>query len=90
VNGPFETEAEVLDLPAVREALDAIGRATHRRGVTAEAHNYQLLADALAAAGVDLGTYDVRIAGWVSGFETTTCAVIASWITRARQAGGQQ
>jgi hypothetical protein len=83
MSGPFGTEAEVLAVPAVRELLDALRLVTHRRGVTAEQYNYQLLAGALAAAGVDLGAYDERIAGWLAGWETTTVAVIASWVTRA-------
>jgi hypothetical protein len=89
VDGPFGTEAEVLALPRVREALDAIGRSHHRRGLTAEEHNYRLLWDALTAAGVELGAYDDRIAGWLAGWETTTCAVIATWVARAHAAGGE-
>jgi hypothetical protein len=86
VNGPFQSEQDVLALPAVREALEARQRATHRRGVTGEQANLDLLAGALTAAGVETGAYDQRVMAWLAGWETTTVAVIAAWVTRA--AGG--
>lgn len=42
-----------------------------------------ILRDLLAAAGVELGAYDERIARWLAGWEWGTVAVIASWIQRA-------
>ncbi len=51
--------------------------------------NVRLLENTLHGAGVDLGKWDARILDWLSGFEPSTCAVIAGWITRAHQAGGQ-
>ncbi|MFI5973553.1 hypothetical protein [Streptomyces sp. NPDC051452] len=45
-----------------------------------------LLRDTLAAAGVDLGEYDGVIIDWLSHWEWSTVAVIASWIARAATA----
>jgi cell division protein YceG involved in septum cleavage len=45
-----------------------------------------ILRDLLAAAGVELGAYDERIATWLAGWEWGTVAVIASWIQRAATA----
>jgi hypothetical protein len=48
--------------------------------------SHQLLCEALAVAGIELGAYDHRIVAWLAGWEPATVAVIAGWITRA---GGQ-
>ena len=77
MSGPFETERQASD--AARTAVPpepgwSIIRAAGRR---------ELLTRALADAGVELGTYDERILGWLTGWEDATCAVIAGWITRA-------
>ena len=48
-------------------------------------HNLRLLLDALAAAGVYVGRYDIQIAEWLAGWEPQTVAVVAGWITRASQ-----
>lgn len=46
------------------------------------------LLDVLAAAGVELGTYDDRIARWASSaLDAGTLATIASWVKRAQEAG---
>jgi cell division protein YceG involved in septum cleavage len=45
-----------------------------------------ILRDLLAAAGVELGAYDERIATWLAGWDWSTVAVIASWIQRAATA----
>ena len=37
--------------------------------------------------GVELGTWDRRVAGWLAGLDTSTALTIASWIARARVAG---
>lgn len=37
----------------------------------------------LEAAGVELGTYDLRIVKWLAGWDWSTVAVIASLIRRA-------
>lgn len=43
------------------------------------------LREVLAAAGVELGAYDERIVQWLSGWEWSTIATIASWVQRAGQ-----
>ncbi|MGW2508474.1 hypothetical protein ACWC0A_03385 [Streptomyces scopuliridis] len=43
-----------------------------------------LLAE-LEAAGVELGTYDLRIVDWLAGWDWSTVAVVASLIRRAAQ-----
>ncbi len=81
--GPFDTEAEVRALPAVREvyaAFDAdpgVGKMTP--------HIHRMLLDALAAAGVYLGPYDHQIAEWLANWEPQTVAVIAGWVRRAAE-----
>lgn len=53
-------------------------------------------ADRLAAlleplAAIELGVYDKRIAEWLAAtWEDSTVATIASWIYRARAAGGER
>ena len=37
--------------------------------------------------GVELGAWDLRVAGWLAGLDTSTTLTIASWIARAREAG---
>jgi hypothetical protein len=37
--------------------------------------------------GVELGAWDRRVAGWLSGLDTSTMLMIASWIARARETG---
>ena len=41
-------------------------------------------------AGVELGAWDRRVAGWLAGLDTSTALTIASWIARAREAGPGQ
>lgn len=85
--GPFETEQQARQLPAVRAVYDAFDRDP---GVGKMApHNLRLLLDALAQAGVYVGAYDIQIAQWVAGWEPQTVAVIAGWVQRASQADGQ-
>jgi hypothetical protein len=38
-------------------------------------------------AGVELGDWDRRVAGWLAGLDTSTLLTIASWVARAREAG---
>jgi len=40
--------------------------------------------------GVEMGSWDRRVVGWLSGLDTSTALTIASWIARARQAGRGQ
>ncbi|HUY51679.1 MAG TPA: hypothetical protein VMV92_39245 [Streptosporangiaceae bacterium] len=79
--GPFETEREALDLPAIRGIYDAMHAST-RRGLGDELC-LRLLEEACAAAGVELGGYDRRILAWLAGWEAQMCAVVAGIITRA-------
>ena len=37
--------------------------------------------------GVELGAWDLRVAGWLTELDTSTILTIASWIARAREAG---
>lgn len=75
-NGPYETEAEVLSLPDVRAAYSALRM---------QEVNRLALSNALHAAGVNLGSYDLSVLDWLTNWEPQTCAVIAAWITRAGQ-----
>lgn len=86
--GPFSTETEARELPAVRQVYAAF-RADPGAGKMTP-HNHRLLCDALNAAGVELGAYDHRIALWLAGFEPQTVAVVAGWITRASRAAASE
>jgi hypothetical protein len=73
---PYETERQARE--AARHILDSPpGTGAWSDG------NRQLLEDACRAAGVQFGAYDYRILLWLAGWEPSTCAVIAGWITRA-------
>lgn len=85
--GPFETEQQARQLPAVGQVYAAF-RADPGAGKMAP-HNQRMLLDALAAAGVYLGAYDHRIVEWLAGWEPQTVAVVCGWVQRAGQAGGQ-
>jgi hypothetical protein len=54
-------------------------------GFLADAERLAVLAGALD--GVELGGWDRRVAGWLTGLDTSTLLTIASWIARAREAG---
>jgi hypothetical protein len=78
--GPFSTEREAAG--AARHIYDS------PPGTGAwTAPNLTLLLDACAAAGVQVGAYDVRILEWLAGYEPSACAVTAGMIRRAHQAG---
>jgi hypothetical protein len=84
--GPFETEAQVRELPAVRAVHAAFDRDP---GVGKMApHSHRMLCEALSAAGVELGAYDHRIVSWLAGWEPQTVAVIAGWVQRAARHEG--
>jgi hypothetical protein len=85
MTGPYETEQQVRELPAVRAIYDTM-HVSHRRGVIGELV-YRLLDEACEAASVKVGAYDHRILTWLAGFEPETCAVVAGLITRAHEAG---
>jgi hypothetical protein len=85
MTGPFETERQVRELPAVRAAYDAFGR-DHGPGKMAP-NCHRILEEACEAAGVKVGAYDHRILTWLAGWGPETCAVVADLITRAHEAG---
>lgn len=88
MTGPFETERQARELPAVR-AVYAAFDADPGVGKMAP-HNQRMILDALAGAGVYLGAYDHRIALWLSQWEPATVAVVCGWIERAREAGASR
>ena len=83
--GPFETERQVRELPAVRAVYNAF-KAAPGMGRMA-VHNERMLRESCAAAGVVLGAFDARIVSWLAEWEPETCAVIAGLISRAYAAG---
>jgi hypothetical protein len=85
MSGPFETEREARELPAVQDIYAAF-RADPGVGRMAP-HAHKMLIGACEAAGVELGAFDRRILLWLSGWEPQTCAVIAGLISRAHDAG---
>jgi hypothetical protein len=85
VSGPFETEDQARELPAVRAVYEAF-RADPGTGRMAPDCR-SILDAACQAAGVDVGAYDDRILTWLSQWEPQMCAVIAGLITRAFEAG---
>ncbi len=54
-------------------------------GFAPEAERAAILAAALG--GIELGTWDRRIAGWLAGWDAGTVLTVASWIARSRAAG---
>ena len=38
-------------------------------------------------AGIELGEWDRRVAGWLAGLDTATALTVVSWVARAREAG---
>ena len=85
MSGPFETEREARELPAVQAVYEAF-RADPGVGRMAP-HNHRMLDEACAAARIGLGAFDRRVLAWLSGYEPETCAVVAGLITRAYEAG---
>jgi hypothetical protein len=74
--GPFQTERDARNV--ARHIYDS----TPGTGAWG-AGNHRLLEDACRSAGVELGSYDQGVLLWLSGFEPSTCAVIAGLIARA-------
>jgi hypothetical protein len=83
--GPYQTEAEARQSPAVQE-IHAAFRAGPGVGRMAPLI-VAVLVDACVMAGVELGAFDRRVLSWLSGWEPETAAVIAGLITRAHAAG---
>ena len=68
MTGPFETERQAAELPAVRAVYEAFDR-DPGAGKMAP-HNYLMLVRACEAAGVAVGSptsYDRRILAWLAG-----------------------
>ena len=57
-------------------------------GFVPEGERAEVLGDALA--GIELGDWDRRVAGWLAGWDAGTVLTVASWIARARAAGAQR
>ncbi len=83
--GPYETERQVRETPAVRAVYDAFDAAPGPGRMTPHCH--RMLCEALAGAGVELGEHDHRTVLWLAGWGPETAAVIAGLIIRARAAG---
>jgi len=75
--GPFGTERE-----ARMAALAAIGPEAVEI-IASQPQNLRMLTEACEAAGAGLGSFDARILDWLSGWESSTCAVVAGLISRA-------
>ncbi len=63
--GPFETERQAAETPAMRAVFDAFAAAPGVGRMTQL--NHRMLDEACAAAGVELGAYDHRILVWLAG-----------------------
>ncbi len=85
MTGPFETERQARDVPAVQAVYDAFGRDPGPGKMAPHCH--RILEEACEAAGVKIGAYDHRILVWLAGWGPETCAVVAGLISRANLAG---
>jgi hypothetical protein len=83
MTGPFQTEREARELPAVRAVYAAFEADPGPGKMTAP--NLRMLLDAVTSAGIHVGAYDVQILEWLAGYEPQTCAVIAGLITPGRK-----
>jgi hypothetical protein len=54
-------------------------------GFVPERERAEMLASVLA--GIGLGGWDRRVAGWLAELDTPTLVTVTSWIARARAAG---
>jgi|GEM_PF-2490168 len=83
VHGPYDTDSDAMrDAAHVHQAY----RVNYERGLMDRIDEGMLLG-ALREAGVELGAYDRRIAGWLAGGEPHVVQVILGWIERAHAAG---
>jgi hypothetical protein len=80
-HGPYGTER------AAHAAAVAAIPPKGGRVILSAAQNRQLLRFATEGAGVTTGAWDDRILDWISGYEDSTCAVLAGLIARAYEAG---
>lgn len=84
MSGPYETEAEAY---ADCEHIYAAFRASNKRGLMGELDKARL-AEALRAAGVELGAFDERVTSWYADmWEPETVQVFIGVIERAHTAG---
>jgi anti-sigma regulatory factor (Ser/Thr protein kinase) len=82
---PLETEQQARDLPYVR-AIYAAEQADPDNGTMA-ARGYELLTQACAEAGTELGAFDRAIVSWLSGLKPEAVAAIAGIFLRAAAPG---
>ena len=85
MTGPYETEQQAREIPAVRAVYDAFAASPGTGRMTPHCH--RILKDACSWAGVATGAYDHRILAWLVGWGPETCAVVAGLITCAHEAG---
>ncbi len=88
-HGPYDTAAQALaDAAALTAAIRAAdpghGPMTDAVRAARLKARTDYLTRALAAAGVELGAYDRRIAAWLADWEAETLQVLVGWIERAR------
>jgi hypothetical protein len=84
MSGPFATEREARELPAVRAVYTAFEEDPGAGKMTPP--NLSMLEDVCVTAGVELGAYDRRILAWLANYEPQMCAVICGLISRANRA----
>ncbi len=83
--GPFESESQVRELPAMRAMWERWRAAYPRPEASAELHAAAaaLIESACERSGVAIGAYDRRLINWLAGFDPDYCAVFAGLISRA-------
>jgi hypothetical protein len=93
VSGPYQTERETYGEPMCREVTRLHEEGLVRSGdpdrlvqKTVLAH----LVETCVSAGVELGTYDLRILAWLARGETSTAQVVLDLIARAHAAGKER
>lgn len=91
-HGPYESSADAFaDAAELRDAIDAadpgFGPMTDQVRAARLKARVDYLTAALAAAGVELGEYDQRIARWLATWDAETLQVLVGWIERAHSAG---
>jgi hypothetical protein len=93
-HGPYQTYTEAMNAAdALRDAVhaaDAGGTMTEAVRAARRQAAADYLVDGLAAAGVELGAYDRRIAAWLSTWEAETVTVVLGWVQRANAGGYEQ
>ena len=87
-HGPYESSADAFaDAAELRDAIDAadpgFGPMTDKVRAARLKARVDYLTAALAAAGVELGEYDQRIARWLATWDAETLQVLVGWIERA-------